>query len=221
MKATPATGTLTLLLLLAVPLQAADQMTRFFAQPGSKVSIKGSNTVHDWEIQGDVIDGFFDFGVGFPIEAGQTVKPGKMPVQMKGFIPVRSLHPSSKSTSMDKVVYYALREPTNPRILFHFSELVLKTLPKSKDASYLFESRCELVVAGITNQISMPVGALPLGGKGLKITGSASVKMTDWSIQPPEARVSSDTVIKTADEVKLSFEWLVGPKPAVATKDQP
>jgi hypothetical protein len=178
------------------------------------VSIKGNNNLHDWEIQGDVLDGFAEFGTGFPIATGQTVKLGKIPAQMEGFIPVRSLLHPGRITSIENVVYHALRESTYPHILFRFDELVLKTLPESKDAPYFFDSRCELAVAGVTNQISMPIGVLPVGGKQLKITGSTSIKMTDWGIKPPEARASANSVIRTADEVKVSFEWFVGPKAA-------
>jgi len=214
-------NTLALVLLLALPLRAADQMTRLFPQPGSKVSIKGSNNLHEWQIQGDIIDGFVEFGVGFPTATNQKVELGKIPSHMEGFVPVRSLHSFYKSTPIDSVVYYAMNEPTHPRIHFPFDELVLKKLSDPKDAPYLFDSRCHLVVAGVTNQISMPVGVLPLGGKQLKITGSTSIKMTDWGIKPPEAQDSSGSKFRTANEVRVSFEWLMGPKPAAATNGQP
>ena len=67
-----------------------------FTASSISLPIKGSDTVHDWEIKGQVIDGFVEFGVGFLIATGQKVKLGKMPVQMRGCIPVRSPnHPVS------------------------------------------------------------------------------------------------------------------------------
>jgi hypothetical protein len=57
----------------------------------------------------------------------------------------------------------------------------------------------------------MPVTILPLGEKKLKISGSTSVKMTDFKIQPPSVALIHLVV---GDEVKLTFDWMVGPRPA-------
>jgi hypothetical protein len=57
----------------------------------------------------------------------------------------------------------------------------------------------------------MPVNVLPLGEKKLKITGSITVKMTDFKIDPPAPTILGG-LVHTGDEVKLIFEWTVGPK---------
>jgi hypothetical protein len=69
-------------------------------------------------------------------------------------------------------------------------------------------SAVELVVAGVTNLITMPVSILPLREKDLKITGSLTVKMTDFQIDPPVPTLALG-LIRTDDEVKLSFEWML------------
>lgn len=209
-----ATGKLALLVFLAMPLQAADQVTRLFAKPGSKVTINGSNNFHIWEVQGKETDGWVEFGAGFPTMTGQMVKLGKMQARMEGSIPVRSLH-SNEGKRMDEAMYHLLKEEVNPRICFRFSELSLKAMPKSNDDPYLFDSRGELVVAGVTNRISTPIGMIPLGGQKLKMTGSTSVKMTNLGIQPPEIKLpGANETLRYRDEIKLSFEWFVGPKAA-------
>ena len=43
--------------------------------------------------------------------------------------------------------------------------------------------------------------------------GSTAVKMTDFKITPP-APTAAVGLIKTGDEVKLTFEWVVGKKEA-------
>src|SRR5687768_3655289 len=87
-----ARGLTGLLLYMAVPLQAAEQMTRFIAQPGSKVSIKGSCDIHEYHIQGNEIQGEVELGADFHTMNTQSVGPGKIPARSVGFIPVRSLH---------------------------------------------------------------------------------------------------------------------------------
>jgi hypothetical protein len=42
----------------------------------------------------------------------------------------------------------------------------------------------------------------------LKATGSTNVKMTDFGIQPPSPKMTGG-LIKTGDDVKITFEWLL------------
>jgi hypothetical protein len=212
-----------LFLLTAATLTAAD-MTRFDARPGSKVRIEGTSSIHDWQIESKIIGGYLEVGPNFPTEPGQAVQPGKVEAKSDAFITVRSLQSLEKdgspySKSMDDVVYEKLKEPTNKRILYHLKELVLKEAPKSKEAPYVFDSKGELIVGGVTNQISMPVNVTPLGDKKLKITGTVKVKMTDFQITPPAPKVALG-LIKTGDQVTLNFDWMLAQKaaPAAASK---
>ena len=158
--------------------------------------------------------------------AGAIISGNKGTPQAKveAFIPVRSLSSIEKDgkpymTAMDDRAYLALNEATHKKILFHLTELVLKEPAKSKDAPYVFDSKGELVVAGVTNAISMPVNITPLGDKKLKITGNTVVKMTSFKIDPPAPKATMG-LIKTGDEVKLSIEWMVAQRPAAAAAKQ-
>ena len=208
MNPLPASRRLCLLLLLAMPLQAADHMAHFVPQSGSRVTIDGTSNLHDWRIEGQVINGLVQFGAGFPLLTGQKVNLGKIQARMEGSIPIRSLHSVGEGNVMDNFICLQLNERTNPSAFFRISELILKTAPKSKGFPYLFDSRCDLVLAGVTNQTSMPVRIISLSGNKLKIIGSTSFKMTDFGIQPPRWH-ASDSTINVGDTVKLRFEWLV------------
>jgi hypothetical protein len=213
-------GTVAGLLLAGATLRAADTMARFDSRPGSKVRIEGTSSVHDWRMEGKLIGGFLEVGPNFPSEPGQTVQPGKVEAHADIFIPVRSLTSLEKdgkpySTAMDDRAYKAMNEETNKKILYHLKELTLKEPAKSKDAPYLFDSKGDLVVAGATNSISMPVNITPLGDKKLKITGNVTVKMTDYKIQPPAPALAMG-LIKTGDDVKVMIEWMVAQRPAAA-----
>ena len=117
---------------------------------------------------------------------------------------------------MDEIMWEHLREAQNKRILYRLSELTLKEAPKAKDAPYVFEAKGDLAVAGVTNKITMTVNVLPLGDKKLKITGTTTLKMTDFKVEPPAPKIAMG-LIKTGDEVKLIFDWrLAQPKPRAA-----
>jgi hypothetical protein len=227
-KHTLIAGTLTLTLLAALSLQAADQKTVYSARSGSKMRIEGTSNIHDWQVESSIIGGMMEVGPGFPTEPGMAATPGKMDAKAEAFITVRSLKSIEKdgrpySDAMDGVMYEhmkAAEDPTTkkipyPRIEYRLSELVLKETPKAKDGAYVFSAKGDLAVAGVTNKIEMPVNVTPMGDKKLKVTGTITIKMTDFKIEPPAPKLAFG-LIKTGDPVKLIFEWIVAPKKAAA-----
>ncbi|HWV99889.1 MAG TPA: YceI family protein [Candidatus Acidoferrum sp.] len=215
-------GNLALLLLAGLSVQAADEATRFYARAGSKLRLEGTSNIHDWQVESSLIGGYLEVGPGFPVEPGQAAAPGKVQAQAEPFVMVRSLKSLEKdgkpySDRMDEVMYEHLKaqDDQKARITFHLADLTLKEPAKSKDAPYVFEAKGDLVVGGVTNQLTMPVNILPLGDKKLKVTGATSVKMTDFKIDPPAPKIALG-MIKTGDDVKVSFEWMVGQRAAPA-----
>ena len=193
-------------------------LTRYEAKPGSKVRIEGISTRSDWQIESTLISGFLEVGSNFPTTPGQSAKPGKVEARAEAFVQIRSLKSIEKggrpfSDEMDKIMYEKLhaQDDARAKITYRLTELVLSETPKNNNEPYVFDSKGELVVAGVTNAIAMPVAILPSGGNKLKISGAISVKMTDYKIQPPALKLSFGP-LKTGDEVKLVFEWIVAEK---------
>jgi hypothetical protein len=214
-------GNVVLFLLVGFSARAEAQTTRFDAKSGSnmKVRIEGTSTVHDWQVEGPLIGGFLEAGPGFPVEPGQAATPGKVQARVEAFILVRTLKSVEKdgshySDKMDEIMFEKLKAPTNPKILYRLNELVLKEPARTKEAPYVFDAKGDLVVAGVTNKISMPVNITPLGDKKLKVTGNLTVKMTDFKIQPPVLI----GLLSTGDEVKLLFDWMVVHKAVAEVK---
>jgi polyisoprenoid-binding protein YceI len=116
---------------------------------------------------------------------------------------------------MDEIMLGKLKASSNAFIMFHLTELVLKEAAKAKDAPYVFEAKGDLTVAGTTNKVTMAVNITPLGDKKLKVTGTTSVKMSDYKVEPPVLV----GILSTGDAVKLIFDWpLVLQAPAAAAK---
>jgi hypothetical protein len=215
--------TAALLLLAMVALPAAGQTTTLSARSGSKMRIEGTSNIHDWQVESPFIGGMLEVGANFPLEPGQAATPGKVEVKGEVFIQVRSLKSVEKdgkpySDKMDEVMWEHMKEPENKRIVYHPTELTLKEVPTAKDAPYVFEAKGDLAVAGVTNPLTMTVNVLPLGDKKYKITGSTSLKMTSYKVEPPAPKIALG-MIKTGDDVKLIFEWRLAQKaPAAAAK---
>ncbi len=199
---------------------AADRL-RFDARPGSRMRINGTaNMIHPrWAVESRIIGGFLDVGPGFPTRPGQTATPGKLDAVAEAFVTARSLKSIEEdgkpySDNMDEVMYEKLLPSTNvsPRITFRLSEVTLKECPKTADAGYVCEAKGQLVVAGVTNSVVLPVSILPLADNRLKITGGTALKMTDFKIQPPSPKFLP--LLKTGDEVQILFEWILAPRAA-------
>jgi hypothetical protein len=217
-KQTIIAKTVALLLLGMVSLPAAAQTTTLAARAGSKMRIEGTSNIHDWQVESPFIGGFLEVGPNFPMEPGQAVTPGKVEVKGDVFIQVRSLKSLEKdgkpySDKMDEVMWEHMKETEYKRIVFHPTELTLKEAPKTKDAPFVFDAQGELAVAGVTNKLAMVVSVVPLGDNKLKVTGTTNLKMTSFKIDPPAPKIALG-MIKTGDDVKLIFEWMLAPRKA-------
>ena len=197
-------ATLALLPLLPFSLRAAQDWVRYNAVPNSsKVRVDGTSTIHDWSVESTALGGYVEFDPAFDLN-----KPalGRVNAHCDVRIFVRQL--KSGKTDMDNVMYDSMKEKDHRRIDYRLSEMTLKEAPRSPDAPFLFDTKGELVVAGVTNKIQMPVSLFRIGADKLKFTGSTSVKMTSFGITPP----TKLAVFSTGDDVKLTFEWLTAKK---------
>ena len=195
----------------ATPTAAPGARVLFAATGGrgitNLVRIEGTSTVHDWQVEGNLLGGTAEFGAGLPGVTGGPAAQGTLDAKVAVFIPVRSLKSLEKSgrpysDAMDEIMYGKLKTEEYKRITYTLTSLV------PKGAAY--EAVGQLGVAGVTNTITMPVAIAPAADGKIKISGSLGVKMTDFGITPPAPSVGGLS-IKTGDEVKLRFEWWVKP----------
>ena len=192
-------------LALTAPVFAAD-LTKFEAQPGSKLKMDGTSNIHDWTVESGIVAGTMELDSAF-LANPTAAKPGKIAATVETSIPVRSLL-STKSKAMDDRMYQAMKLPQFPKIQYRLTELTLKEAPKSANGPFTFDSKGELTVSGVTNNVSFPV-TMTRTDKAMKTTGTASVKMTSFGITPPALDLAI-AKIRTGDDVKISFEWVTG-----------
>ncbi|MSU26356.1 MAG: YceI family protein [Pedosphaera sp.] len=187
----------------------AQTLVRFESQPGSKMRMDGTSTIHAWHAESMLIGGFIELDAAL-VEAPDKAKPGKVTGKGETFIAVRSLKCSS-GKAMDAVMQEAMKEKENPRITFKIVELTLKEV---KGTAVNFDAKGTLTVSGVTKDITMPVTMLRrVDQSRVTFSGATALKMTDFKITPP-APASALGLIKTGDDVKLTFEWAVGKKEA-------
>ena len=213
---------LILVSLAGLSAQAVDSMTRLTPRGGSKMKIEGTSNVHDWRADSPLILGFLEVGPGFPLEAGQNVTPGKVEAHGQAIILTRTLTSKKENgehydNKMDDNIYKGLKanEAAGSNIVFYVKELVLKEASKSKDAPYVFDSKGDLAIAGVTNSVTMPINVLLVTDEKqkttkVKVSGTTPVKMSDYKVTPATFLLGAFTV---GDTVNVKFDWMLGPQP--------
>jgi polyisoprenoid-binding protein YceI len=193
----------------------AEDGVRYNAKPGSKVSIAGTSTIHDWTMDGQIIGGFMEFPAGVEFDQGKTtltgITGGQLNARVEASIPVRSL--KSSHAGMDEVMQQAMNEKDHPKIQYRLTEMKPKE-PHAAAKPFEFDTKGELVINGVTNVIVWAVSIESVDKTRLKVVGKIPLKMTDYQVKPPAPDIGLG-LIKTGDDITISIEWLVAqPKTA-------
>ncbi len=199
-KSLTQTGLLTALLALGLGWQALGETIQYNALPnGSKMKIEGTSTIHDWSMESPVLGGTIETDAKFPEDVTGAVKASV-------FMPVRAFKSNNKR--MDEVMQEHMKEPQFKKIEYKLLDLKAKGAGAAA-GPVAFDATGVLTVAGQSRTNTMPVTIEKLPGDKLKVAGSTGVKMTDYGVEPVNILLGS---IKTGDDVKLSFEWVVAKK---------
>src|SRR5262245_10498201 len=211
MKSQPQTvrRALVLALSLAVLLPPAgvfaQDTTRYVSKAGSKVKIEGTSTIHDWAVETSLIGGFMELGSDFPLDPAKKPAPGKVNAKVETMIFVSSIKSSKKN--MDEVMHETMKQKEFPKITYKLHSLNLKETPKPGEPMK-FDSVGVLTVAGTTTTNAVQVTMEPQdNGEKILVKGNTMLKMTDFGMKPPAPAVGLG-LIKTGDEVNVSFEWV-------------
>jgi len=214
MNTTPTRRILVFTLALTLLCAAQAEAVQLKAKPGSKVTIEGTSTMHDWIVEGSLIGGTVKLSDGFPLKPGQSLQPGKVEASVEAVIPITSLRSMKDgkpyNSKMDEVMQEKLGKPDHKVISYTLDELTLVKPAVDAASPYQFESKGHLVVAGATNAITLPVLVTPLEDGRVKFAASTKLKMSDYKIDPPALTVFG-IGIKTGDDVDVSIEWMTAP----------
>lgn len=175
----------TLIILAFAPFLAIGQMT--VDNQESSLSIFGTSTLHDWEIEAENVKGTASINTGDELGVSSL----SFSVIVEGL--------ESGKGAMNDNTYEALEQEDHPTINYK-----LKRVLSSKSTgpnSYVLNTEGSLSIAGKTKDIVMAVTAI-LDGNTVKFSGNYDMKMTDFNIDPPTAVWGT---IKTGDEIKIEY----------------
>lgn len=182
---------------------------------GSSASIRvtGTSTLHDWEIHAETVYGSLHLSGQSPegtsaMELLDLAQPQHHPA-LDIRVPVRSL--KSGKNAMDKITWKTLQSAQHPEIRFTLLDLQPAANSGQEPTEVLpVLYRGDLFAAGITRTIEITGTAEKTETGHLKFTGSGSLNMTDFNIQPPAVMLG---LIKAGDEVWVDFSFLFEMQP--------
>jgi len=200
--------------LFAVSLNAmAADMLKYRGKPGSKMRIEGTSTIHDWWSESVQVSGRMEIDPSFPTDpAKMDLKPGPLPATATITIFARTFQ-CQWGAPMNAVMLESMDADKYPKIEFKLKEFSFK---EAKDGVLIFDSKGDVTARGKTKEVTLPVQIERVDAKKLKVKGTVGVKMSDFEIPPPAPKVALGA-IKTADDVKLIFEWNAELQAAAAT----
>jgi hypothetical protein len=188
-------------------MEAADGIFRLFPEPGGKICVTGENTVHSWVICGSEIGGWIEFAPEVFDGLDETLPGGPAAARGEVTIPVSSL----TSGGLTKWVHQLLKDAAHPQIAFSFQKTRFQTIRGGQETVYRLHATGPLAVAGVTNDLAIPIDVFPLGKQRFRLTGKTRLKMSNHSIEPPILQTSAGDV-KYRDDVEVSIELIMGSK---------
>lgn len=175
-------------IMISLPFAGIGQLK--FGAANAAISIKGTSTLHDWEMKsqagkcdatlvmtGDKLTGISNLSF---VLAAETLKSG--------------------SNGLDKNGYKALDTKKFPSISFN---LTSGTITPIDATTYQFKGVGNLTISGTTRATDL-VGTLKYNpaDKSFTITGTKVMKMTEYKVTPPTVMFGT---IKTGDQITIGF----------------
>jgi len=155
------------------------------------ISLKGTSTLHDWEMKAATGTSEAQFTVGTDGRITSLTK-------LSFTLPAVSL--KSGHTAMDKNTYKALKAGDNPNISF---VLTSATVDSKGSNNYLLNCIGTMSIAGTTKQTDLVATALyNPADKSFTVTGVKKMKMTDYNVKPPTVMLGT---IKTGNDISIAY----------------
>ena len=148
----------------------------------SNVTIKGTSTLHDWEMKAEEIRGSIILAEE---EILDKLTEGNLSVTVKSI--------NSDQSLMNKKAHEALKEEAHPLI-------TAKLLRVDQSQSKVV---LDLSIAGITKKLTADYTLVKITSGSIQVKGELDIKMSDYNIKPPVALLGT---IKTGDEVKVVYD---------------
>ncbi|WP_162627991.1 YceI family protein [Arcticibacterium luteifluviistationis] len=155
------------------------------------IRLKGTSTLHDWEMKAGSVSGEAQFIFKKSTEIALTsIKFLSFDLRVKDL--------KSDNKGLDKNAYEALKADKYEEIGYKLSSVKIS----EEKGGFLLKTNGKLSVAGVTKDIVMDVHAVVKENGAVSCKGSYKLKMTDYNVKPPSFLLGA---MKTGDDIMLYF----------------
>jgi hypothetical protein len=186
---TYSTRTLFAFVLSIVGFTAVTAQNPVLIKDQSRITISGTSSLHDWH------ESAADFNINMKLITDSAI----LPVIDKVVFNCKTASVKSDNSLMTNKTHDALQSDKYPEITFSSDK---QSVLASGDRGLSSTVTGELLINGIKRNISIPL-EFTITGDRLNVSGSKSLKMSDYEIKPPTAIMGT---LKTGDEVTISFD---------------
>lgn len=182
-----------------LPLMAWAQPTTYTLDESSTMVIKGTSTIHDWEVDVEKMEA----DITLAASDSEDNEAKNLVEAFSITIPVESLE--SGKRKMNRKMYDALKKDDHPEIMFFLKSAELTDNNQSAQ-SFTLNATGNLNIAGSLQEVTFPVKATRVDESSFRFEGSYSLNMKDYQVDPPSAVFGT---IKSGEEVTIVFNILV------------
>jgi hypothetical protein len=157
----------------------------------SDICIEGSSNIHEWISYVHWMDAQYII----KIDEDKRFSISNLCID----IPVKAIF-SQKGTIMDNKTWEALKEDQFPNITYTFQEIKSK---EKIENGYLLNTVGLLEIAGVQNQVYLPVYAYELEEGIFQFYGEKKISMIDYNVLAPQGVLG---YVKVDNEVSVRFD---------------
>lgn len=176
-------------LLIAQVLPAQEKYK--LVQDKSTLKVKGTSTVHDWEMVAEKVNS--ELLVAFNGQNNFEFKDVSVACQAEKIL--------SDNSIMDSKTHKALKASKHPTISFKMRSL---SNFKINDSSFSGELTGYVKIAGVTKQLKFKFSGNIISKDKIQVNGVVPLKMSDFNIEPPTAMLGA---LKTGNEVEVEYTF--------------
>jgi polyisoprenoid-binding protein YceI len=184
-------------------------------EPGSKLSLTGSSTVHAYSSTASRLRVVFTHEPArwqAALPRGEAIEQlirehGVTAIEVT--VDVNGL--KSGKDGLDKNMYKALRAEKHPEICFTLGSY--EVADGAKPGEMAITAKGKVSVAGAERELKIAATAVRQGDS-VRLRGDVPLKMTQFGIKPPTMMMGT---LRTSDDVAIHFDLLIGAsQPAIA-----
>ena len=188
-----------------------------------RTNLNGTDPARLWEFYLQLTEVESAFKTDKSLKSVKSVNtPGSAP-KLSIFIPVTSLKSqvAMGRDKMDSVMQQAMKADAVPLIRYKLTEMTVKGTVPDSGTPVKFDTKGDLAISGVTNNVAMEVTMERLDGDKLKFSGEKVITMPDFGVAPPVLSLLGLGKITTGTNATVKFEWVLVPKVVAAPAAAP